>query len=153
MPGLEPSFAPVGEATLAGLHILQPVQTQEIIKSLFHVLFSLKTDHDSHFSYHETYQNQDVFYLTTHQGNMYCRSIVAQLKLAFIMQSVYGGERERVQSYCTCKRNCCTLPLQVSSSNSGEHQGGDGRTRLDEVEQQERFWGSWGDVETLDWDG
>ena len=54
-PGLEPGYGPVGEATLAGLHILQPVQTQEIIKSVFHVLFSLKTYPDSHFAYHETY--------------------------------------------------------------------------------------------------
>ena len=59
-PGLEPSFAPIaiGEAAMAGLHILQPVQTQEIIKSLFHVLF----DHDSHFAYNETYKNQNVFF-------------------------------------------------------------------------------------------
>ena len=57
-PGLEPGYGPVGEATLAGLHILQPVQTQEIIKSLFHVLF----DHDSHFAYNETYKNQNVFF-------------------------------------------------------------------------------------------
>ena len=45
--------------------------------------------------------------------------------------------------------------MQVWSRKSGEHQGGrDGTTRLDGVEQQEEgFWGSWGDVEeTLDWD-